>query len=105
MQYYTIELDKESQDLCNIITPFGKYKYLRLPMGLKCSPDIFAQAAMENVLSDIEDTNVYMDDVGAFSSDWDHHVNLLAIIIRQLREHGFTINPLNGDGPSKKLTG
>jgi hypothetical protein len=80
MQYYTFELDKESQDLCTIITPFGEYKYLRLPMVLKCSPNI-TQAAMENVLSDIKDTNVYIDDVGAFSNDWDHHANLLATIL------------------------
>jgi hypothetical protein len=74
MQYYAFELDAESQDLCTITTPFGKYKYLRLPMGLKCSPDI-AQAAVENVLSDIEDANVYIENVGSFSSDWDHHVD------------------------------
>jgi hypothetical protein len=82
MQYYTFELEKESQDLCTIITQFGKYKYFRLLMGLKCSPDI-AQAAMENVLSDIEDADVYIDDVGDFSSDCDHHVNLLATIVRR----------------------
>jgi hypothetical protein len=93
MQYYMFELDKESQDLCTIITPFGKYKYLRLPMGLKCSSDI-AQATMENVLSDIKDADVHIDDVGAFSSDWEHHINLLAIILRGLHENGFTINPL-----------
>jgi hypothetical protein len=90
MQYYTFELDKESQDLCTIITLFGKYEYLRLLMELKCFPDI-AQAAMENVLSDIKDAKVYIDDVGALSSNWDHHVNLLATILRRLCKNSFTI--------------
>jgi hypothetical protein len=46
---------------------------------------------MENVLSDFKDANVYIDDVGAFSSDWDHHVNLLATILRQLHENGLPL--------------
>jgi hypothetical protein len=62
-------------------------------MGLKCSPDI-AQAIMENELSDIEDADTYIDGVGAFSDDWNHHVNLLSTILRPLGKNGFTINPL-----------
>jgi hypothetical protein len=62
-------------------------------MGLKCSPDI-AQAAIENVLSGIEDADIYIDDVVAFSDDWDHLVNLIATILWRLPENGFTINPV-----------
>jgi hypothetical protein len=32
MQYYTFALDEASQDLCTIVTPFGKYK--SLPVGI-----------------------------------------------------------------------
>ncbi|KAL7476451.1 hypothetical protein ACHAW6_002313 [Cyclotella cf. meneghiniana] len=68
-------------------TPFVNYKYLRLPMGLKCSPDI-AVSIMESVLAGINDADVYIDDV-AFSHIWDDHVKLLGVILCHLHENGF----------------
>ncbi len=43
------------------------------------------------------------DDVGAFSSDWNHHIKLLATILRWLHKNGFSIGPIIQ--PSEKLTG
>ena len=45
MGYCTICLDPDASKICTIIFPWGKYSYLRLPMGIAGSPDIF-QAKM-----------------------------------------------------------
>ena len=41
MGYYHIVLTPFSRNLCTIVLPWGKYRYIRLPLGLKNSPDIF----------------------------------------------------------------
>ncbi len=94
MQYYTFELGEESKNLCTIDAHFGKFKYNRFPMGIKCSPD-FAQEVMENIFQEVEDAKVYIDDIGAFSNSWEEHMALLSYILTiLLQDNGFTANPL-----------
>jgi hypothetical protein len=94
MQYYTFALDDKSKDLTTIIMPFGKYCYTILPMGLKCTPNI-TQETMVNISRNFDDAEVYITDVDAFSSNWEHHLKLPCTILTKLQENGFTVNPLN----------
>ena len=93
MQYYTFLLDESSRNLCTFATPFGLYRYCRLPMGVSESPDI-ATENMHLVLDGIEDIEFYMDDIGVFSDSWDAHLSLLSLVLTRLQDVGFTINPL-----------
>ena len=53
MGYYHIRLDQNARRLCTIILPWGKYEYLRLPMGICNSPDIF-QERMSELMAGLE---------------------------------------------------
>ncbi|KAL7448283.1 hypothetical protein ACHAXS_000141 [Conticribra weissflogii] len=66
------KLNEESQELCVIITPFGKYKYKHLYMGLKCAFDL-KQQIMEQVLHGLDDITLYIDDIGVFGNTWEEH--------------------------------
>jgi Reverse transcriptase (RNA-dependent DNA polymerase)/RNase H-like domain found in reverse transcriptase len=93
MQFYTFELDDESKKLCTIsTTPFGNYEYQRLPMGCSQSPDI-AQEIMGSLLSNLEDIEVYINDIGVFSNDWPQHLRILDVVLTRLQANGFIINP------------
>jgi hypothetical protein len=92
MGYYHIPLDEESQKLCSTILPWGKYQYLRLPMGIKNSPDIF-QAVMMEVLGDIEYARTYLDDILITSNgSFQDHLNKLDKVLKRLNDAGFRAN-------------
>jgi RNase H-like domain found in reverse transcriptase/Reverse transcriptase (RNA-dependent DNA polymerase) len=94
MQYYCFELDDASKELCTIATPFSLYPYQHLPMGVNQSPDI-AQEIMEHVLSsNMEEIECYINDIAAFSNDWESHKTLHNKLLTKLQNAGFTINPL-----------
>jgi hypothetical protein len=92
MQYYTFELDEPSKELCTICTPFGNYTYNRLPMGVSQSPDI-AQEIMEDIFRQFEEVDVYIDDIGVFSQQWQSHCASLQKILALLELNNFIVNP------------
>ena len=53
MGYYTIRLNPMAVEMCTIIFPFGKYSYLRLPMEMSGSADIF-QSEMMDLMETLE---------------------------------------------------
>jgi Reverse transcriptase (RNA-dependent DNA polymerase) len=92
MQYYTYELDEPSKEVCTICTPFGNYRYNRLPMGVSQAPDIL-QEIMEDLFRNFNEVDVYMDDIGVFSKDWNTHCVSISSILNVLKTNGFTVNP------------
>ncbi|VDI75828.1 Hypothetical predicted protein [Mytilus galloprovincialis] len=60
--YWHVKLDKESSDLTTMITPFGRYRWARLPFGLKVSSEIF-QRKLTEALGDIEGVFTIADDI------------------------------------------
>jgi hypothetical protein len=86
MFYYALELDEESKDLCTIVTPFGKFQYYRMAMGLKTAPDV-AQAVIEGILTGL-DVETYIDDIGIFSNDYDEHMRKISAVLIHLEDNG-----------------
>ena len=68
MGYYTIRLDPDSQKMCTLILPWGKYSYQRLPMGIAGSPDIF-QEKMSVLMEQLEYVQTYLDDILVIIND------------------------------------
>ncbi|XP_061193379.1 uncharacterized protein K02A2.6-like [Saccostrea echinata] len=60
--FWHIQLDEESSKLTTFNTPFGRYKYLRMPMGINSAPEIF-QRTVSQLFEDIDGCEIIMDDI------------------------------------------
>ena len=90
MQFHTFKLDKTPSDMCIIVTPFGKFKCLRPPMGFLNSPS-WAQAAMEESFSDMPDVEAHVNGVGIFSNSFEDHIKTVDKVLAKLKNHNFAV--------------
>ena len=92
MGYYHILLTPNASRLCTVVLPWGKYKHLRLPMGLCNSPDIF-QEKMSKLMTGLEFARAYLDDLLLITKgNFDKHLEALETALTRLSEAGLRIN-------------
>ena len=71
---------------------WGKYQYLRLPMGVNVSPDIF-QEKMPNLMAGLEFVPTHLDDLLIISdSTFEDHLHQLKVVLRGIRRSGLKVN-------------
>jgi len=89
--FYQCELDQKSQNYCCFSTPFGGYKYLRLPFGIFSAPEKFQQMTSK-YFGNIKNVNVYFDDILVAGSTIEEHNLALNEVIRTSRKFNIKFN-------------
>ena len=89
--FWQIELSPESSMLTTFITPFGRYRFNRLPFGISSAPEVF-QIKVSEILGDMEGVVGLIDDLLVYGRSKEEHDERLRKVLQKLRESGATLN-------------
>ena len=89
--YFQIKLHKDSRELTTFITPFGRFYFNRLPMGISSAPEVYHRKMVE-ILSGLEGVVTLLDDSLIFAETEEEHDVRLEKVLKRLNEHGVTLN-------------
>ncbi|UYV83335.1 K02A2.6-like [Cordylochernes scorpioides] len=95
--FWQVKLDSQSSDLTTFWTPFGRYKWLRMPFGITVAPEEF-QRRLHEVIKGLEGVEVIADDILVFGKGnttkdaiRDHNIKLEQLLMRT-RERNLKFN-------------
>lgn len=89
--FWHLTLDRASSDLTTFMTPFGRYRWKRVPFGLNNAPEMF-QRKMVQIFGDIPGVEVYFDDIAVAGETADEHDRALALVLERARSQNVRFN-------------
>jgi len=89
--YWQIKLDEESSFLTTFNTPFGRYRFTRMPFGIHSAQEVF-QKTMDMAFEDIDGCKSIIDDMLVWGSSKEDHDNNLSKVLERTREIGIKWN-------------
>lgn len=101
--YWMLPLEEDSSKLCTFQTPFGRYKFKRLPFGLNCSAEIFHRK-MSQLFETIEGVIIYQDDFLIVAKTKEELRAIIEKVLRKAKENGIKFNLKKCQFYMEKLT-
>ncbi|GFU52839.1 transposon Tf2-9 polyprotein [Trichonephila clavipes] len=79
--YHQVKVHVEDQDKTAFVCPFGTYRFLRMPYGLRNAPATF-QRLMNRFCNGLEDILAlpYLDDIIVLSETFEKHIKVASIL-------------------------
>ena len=84
-------LDYDSSLLTTMNTPIGRFRWTRLPFGIKCAPELY-QRTMNEMLEGIDGAFAIMDDILIVGKDTEHHDQILKQVLRRAQQYNLRLN-------------
>ena len=89
--YWQLPLHPDSQHLTTFMTPWGRFKFLRAPMGLVSTGDEYCRRG-DLALQGLDNFVKVVDDILVYSETLEDHERHLRALLDRCREHGITLN-------------
>ena len=89
--FLQVKLDDDSSLLTTFNSPIGRFRWLRLPFGIRCAPEIF-QRIMDQMLEGITGATSIMDDIIVAGRDVTEHDQVLHKVTERVTQYNLKLN-------------
>ncbi|CAG2217838.1 unnamed protein product [Mytilus edulis] len=89
--FLQIKLEEPSSYLTTFNTPIGRYRWLRLPFGIKSAPEIY-QRIMDQMLEGIIGATAIIDDILIAGRNMEEHDKILKQVVERATKHNLRLN-------------
>lgn len=89
--FWQQKLHPDCTNLCTFNTPYGRYKFLRLPYGINSASEVFHKKMYEQ-FDDIQDVCLFVDDLLIYGKTKEEHDEILNKVLDRCRDINLKLN-------------
>ena len=83
--FWQLRLDKKSSDLCTFITPYGRFRFKKMPYGIVTASDEF-QRVTDEIFGGVDGCEVVVDDILVWGRTKEEHDRRVKKVLQRCRE-------------------